>query len=141
VTAATAHIHGRTADEWGKLVDHGLRFLIEQARMGRTTTYTEMNAVLERRTGVRPFDFSQDGERAAIGELLGRIVERDVPESGQMISAIVIYVDENDAGPGFYKLAQESGMLPTPASKDQKLAFWSKQVAEVHKRHRTRRPG
>ncbi len=43
--------HGRTEAEWERLTDAGLRFLLEQARMERTTTYTELDSVLHRRTG------------------------------------------------------------------------------------------
>jgi hypothetical protein len=100
--------------------------------MGRLTSYTELNTVLNRRTGLRPFDFDLDSERAAMGELLGRIVERERPESGHMISALVIYLGENDAGPGFYRIAQEYGMLPTNAGAEARLAFWSGEVSAIH---------
>jgi hypothetical protein len=38
----------------------GWEFLIAQARLERTTSYTETNTVLARRTGVREFDFDLD---------------------------------------------------------------------------------
>src|SRR5437660_1861723 len=108
--------YGRTESEWETLTDAGLRFLIEQAQMERTTTYTELDSVLHRRTGLRRFDFALDLDRAAMGYLLGLIVERERPESGHMISSIVIYLDENDAGSGFYRLAQSYGLLRPNAS-------------------------
>jgi hypothetical protein len=46
--------------------------LLAKARLIRTTSYTEMNTVLGRRAGVREFDFDLDGERRAMGELLGQ---------------------------------------------------------------------
>jgi hypothetical protein len=103
------------------------------------TSYTELNTVLGQRTSARVFDFDLDSERAAIGELLGEIVELERPACGHMISAIVIYLNENDAGKGFYNLAELNGDLPKGSSRNQRLAFWSKEVAEVHKHYRSRR--
>jgi hypothetical protein len=139
VAADPGQHYGRTDAEWEELTTEGLRFLIEQAQMGRTTTYTELNAVIRQRTNVRPFDFDHESERAAMGHLLWRIVERDRPVSGHMISSLVIYLNENDAGTGFYKLAQEYGILAKDASADAKLAFWSGEVASLHELHRRRR--
>jgi len=48
----------------------GEAFLIERARLGRLTSYTVLNATLERRTGLRRFDFGLQAERAAMGHLL-----------------------------------------------------------------------
>lgn len=52
-----------------------------------------------------------------------------------MLSAIVVYIDRNNAGPGFYKLAIDLGLLPNTATTDDKLAFWSTQVRAVHERY------
>jgi hypothetical protein len=38
--------YGRTREEWKLLVDAGRDFLVEQARLGRVTSYTELNTVL-----------------------------------------------------------------------------------------------
>jgi hypothetical protein len=131
--------YGRSESEWDDLTENGRRFLVEQARMGRTTTYTELNQVLVQRTDLPGFDFDSESERAAIGHLLYRIVEAELPESGHMISAIVIYLNQNDAGPGFYTYAEQLGRLPPRASADERLAFWSSEVAAVHDHYRARR--
>jgi len=96
--------------------------------LGKVTSYTEMNTVLSRRTGFREFDFTQDGERHAMGQLLVRITEQERQRSGHMISSLVHYLDENDAGPGFYKFAQELGVLAPSAKADEKLVFWAAEV-------------
>src|SRR5215831_17706724 len=103
--------YGRDEGEWDELEDVGLGFLIERAKLERVTSYTELNTVLTQRTGLRRFDFDQDSERAAMGYLLGRISERELPRIGLLISAVVNYLDANDAGPRFYKLAHEKGLL------------------------------
>ena len=90
---------GRDESDWDVLATAGEEFLIERARLGRCTSYTELNAALDRRTGLRSFDFESQAERAAIGHLLGLIVrERNRPSTGLMISALVLYIDGNDAG-------------------------------------------
>jgi hypothetical protein len=38
--------YGRSAAEWDRLAEAGKSFLIELARMKRTTSYTEFNAAL-----------------------------------------------------------------------------------------------
>jgi hypothetical protein len=82
-----------------------------------------MNTVLARRTGLPPFDFTLENERAAMGHLLYLIVQLDRPRSGRMMSAIVICLNENDAGSGFYRLAKQYGMLARNANEMQRMAF------------------
>lgn len=77
------------------------------------------------RTGHRAFNFEDASERAAMGELLGRIVEADYLTRGYMLSALVIYLNGNDAGPGFSALATQMGLL---APGGDKLAFWTTQT-------------
>lgn len=74
--------YGRTGVEWEALEAAGWEFLVSQARLDRTTSYTEMNTVLARRTGVREFDFDLDGERHAMGEMLGWLSERSFGLAG-----------------------------------------------------------
>ena len=124
---------GRSEDEWRRLTEAGHAFLIDRARLGRPTSYTEFNTVLAQRTGSRPFDFDLDAERAAMGFLLGRIVELDRPSSGLMISALVNYLNENEPGEGFFAFAQELGLLRRGASKEQKHDFWASQVTELQR--------
>lgn len=89
-----------------------------------------MNTVLARRTGVREFDFDLDGERHAMGELLGQL-ERSFSQTRVLISVLVQYLNANDAGPGFYDLATRK-YLPRPRpSHDEKLTFWVQHVNAV----------
>ena len=61
----------RTAGEFEELVDECHRFLQEVARAKRLTSYTEVNAVLARRTGQPMFDFRQIEERNQLARVLG----------------------------------------------------------------------
>jgi hypothetical protein len=120
--------YGRAGAEWEALEAAGWEFLVDQARLGRTTSYTEMNTVLARRTGVREFDFDLDGERHAMGELLA---ERSFSQARLLISVLVQYLNANDAGPGFYDLATRKHLLRLRPSQDEKLTFWVQHVNAV----------
>jgi hypothetical protein len=124
--------YGRDDPEWQQLVAAGRQFLEERARLQKTTSYTEMNRVLANRRGRPRFDFEREDDRASMGYLLGLIVEDTFGQIGAMISSLVQYLDENDAGPGFFNLAQHKGLLRTGANADEKLAFWAGQVAAVY---------
>jgi hypothetical protein len=127
----TVERYGRTGAEWEALETAGWEFLVSQARLGRTTSYTEMNSVLAGRTGVREFDFDLDGERRAMGELLGQISERSFSEAQLLISVLVQYLNANDAGLGFYDLATRKRLLRRRPSQDEKLTFWVQHVNAV----------
>jgi hypothetical protein len=101
--------YGRRSEEWTRLAESTMEFLIEGAKLRKVTSYTELNATLMRRTGLRGFDFNRQDERAAMGYLLGLVVEDNYPETHLMLSALVHYLDSNDAGPGFYALARSTG--------------------------------
>lgn len=120
--------YGRSDEEWAALEEAGWDFLVSRARLGRPTSYTEMNAALTQRTGLRMFDFELSSERAAMGELLGRLADRSLAEANLMISALVNYLYANDAGSGFYQLAKQKGLLRAGASDAEKTDFWIDQM-------------
>jgi len=125
-------ISGRDELEWNALVGEASRHLKQQARLERTTSYTELSEVLHSRTGFPPFDFGTDGGRAAMGDLLGEVARANVQEVGALLSSIVVYVNGNDAGAGFYRLAADLGMLSTTAKSDERFTFCVSQVKAVH---------
>lgn len=130
---------GRTETEWAELEAAGWDFLVSRARKPHPiTTYTEMNAVLAHRTGQPPWNFDLQTDRAAMGELLGRLTDRSFAETrsrpggGLMISALCMYLDQNDVGRGFYGKAVKLRLIPTEhLSKDAKDAFWINQLNGV----------
>ncbi|WP_380283755.1 hypothetical protein [Kitasatospora purpeofusca] len=134
--------YGRTELEWEELAAAGRGYLIEVAEDGRLTTYSELNATLVERTGLAGFDFSRADHRAAVGHLLWLVVQSGRPGEEPMLSALVRYERGNDAGSGFYALAQELGLLSLGASALEKERFWTAQVNELHAAHARRRgPG
>lgn len=129
-------LYGRTTAEWLELTDATMQFLRERAGLGRTTNYTEVNQTLQRRIGVRQFDFELDVERAAMGHLLGLAVDEEFEATGVMISAVVLYLNANDAGPGLFTKATELQLLATNATRDEREKFWLEQVRAVHECYR-----
>jgi hypothetical protein len=127
-----ATYYGRSAGDWTALEETGLAFLRDVAHRNRVTSYTEFNTVLAQRTGVRPFDFDREDERAAMGQLLLRITDREFDTTGLLLSAIVLHLNENDAGPGFYGMAKDKGLLPRSATRDESFEFWANQVTLLH---------
>src|SRR4051812_25748744 len=121
----------RSDDEWDGIVADTQAYLEAQARLRRVTSYSDVNTALVA-AGHKPFDFSLQSDRNAVGAVLGDVVHRTVGDTGAMLSAIVAYIDRNDAGPGFYNLAVTLGLLPNTATADDKLVFWSSQVGKVH---------
>lgn len=129
-------MYGKTAELWDDLTDVACDFLVERARLKRPTSYTELNTVLHNRVGVK-FDFEQASDRAAMGHLLGLVVERTAG-TGLMLSALVHYLNANDAGPGFYSLARTMGLLRRRATADERLAFWIEQLNGLYAFYRRR---
>ncbi|MFG1723116.1 hypothetical protein ACGFII_31300 [Micromonospora chalcea] len=60
------------------------------------------------------------------------MVDRTFPMTKLMISALVHFLNANDAGPGFYHLAAELGLLPRRASTAAKQEFWIGQGKALH---------
>lgn len=132
-------MYDRTETEWARLEAAAWDFLVSRARKPHPiTTYTELNAVLAHRTGQPPWNFDLQADRTAMGELLGRLTDRSFAETKNrpggslMISALCMYLDQNDVGQGFYGKAAELRFIPTEhLRKDAKDAFWIKQLNGV----------
>jgi hypothetical protein len=126
-------LYGRDEESWEELTRTGAAFLVERARLQKVTSYTELNTVLANRTGQPSFDFSQQDGRAAMGRLLGGVVDTTWdPDNGVMLSALVLYLGENDAGPGFYALAADKGLIARNARAAARFEFWAMQVKKIY---------
>jgi hypothetical protein len=66
-----------------------------------------------------------------MGELLRQLSERSFGQARLLISVLVQYLNANDAGPGFYELAQRKKLLRPHPSQDEKLIFWVEHVKAV----------
>ena len=106
-------------------------FLLDRAENGELTTYGELNTVLAELTGQPPWDFSTVPGRAAMGELLGRLSDKSFAESGLMISALCKFLNENDAGSGFYGKAVQLGLISDKMPRQAKWEFWVTHVTKV----------
>lgn len=78
-----------------------------------------------------------------MGDLLGNIVQRTYTEQpGQelMLSALVMYLNENKPGIGFYNLAIYLGLLSSDSSPAEKEKFWIEHSKAVHSAYRKKSP-
>ncbi|HVR11472.1 MAG TPA: hypothetical protein VMW75_25735, partial [Thermoanaerobaculia bacterium] len=57
------------------------------------------------------------------------------PVSQLLISALVRYQNEADAGPGFFNLALEVGLIHGPPSGLERLEFWLRHIRQVQAHH------
>jgi len=132
-------IYGRTEHEWHELEQAGWEFLKARATERRgdpahdpTVSYTDANEELAARTGQPSLDFSRPGDRAAMGYLLGRISRiRSWPVARLLISALVRYHGQADAGPGFFSLAREVGLIHGSMSDLERLEFRLRHLRQV----------
>lgn len=131
--------YGRSDADWERLAAEGQDHLEDLAAHRADTTYGEMNAELNRRTGLRPFNLDQPGERKAMGELLGQISAVSYAETGVLISALVHHKD-GDPARRFYDLAKRKGLIPHGLSRMAQWEWWISHVAAVHSAYR-REPG
>lgn len=76
--------------------------LIEQARLGATISYSQLNEQLELNLN---FDFEYD--RSLIGQWLGEISVHEYDRERPLLSALVIHKHGGEQGDGFYKLCEE----------------------------------
>lgn len=128
---------GRSELEWEELEAVGWELLADHA--AQLTTYTDLNRALARITGQPPWDFGNPADRNAIAHLLGRLADRSYGEcvaagvEPVMISALCTFLNENDAGDGFYRKAVELGLITENLYKDRQRRFewWAQHVAKV----------
>jgi hypothetical protein len=114
-------LYDRTEAQWEDLEAVGWQLLQENALT--LTDYTKLNHDLAGSTGQPPWNFNRADHRAAMGELLGRLADRSFAECGLMISALCKYMNENDAGDGFYRKAVMLHLIPAAVYKN-RSARW-----------------
>lgn len=124
-------LYDRTEAEWEELEAVGWDLLLGCAQT--LTDYTGINEDLARVTGQPAWDFHRADHRAAMGELLGRLADRSFAESGLMISALCKYMNENDAGDGFYRKALKLRLIPEALFKNKaaRWEWWAGHVGKV----------
>ena len=122
-------MYGRSDDEWDSLIEKTIPILERLAANKELSNYTELNRDLADTKGAVPFDFSLDRDRAAVGALLGAVVDRTHADVGAMLSALVKYINDNDPGAGFYRFAESRGWLLRGADH---MEFWAKEVQKLY---------
>jgi hypothetical protein len=98
-------------------------FLIQIARKGGLTNYTDAGAVVG-------LDMDSEIGRIQIAQILDEINTDEVSQGHPMISALVIYNDPKKMrpGPGFFVCARGLGRLRD----NDEDGFWAREVSAVH---------
>ncbi len=124
-------LYDRSEAQWEELEAVGWDLLQDSAL--KLTDYTQLNQDLSRSTGQPAWNFHREGHRAAMGELLGRLADRSFAEGGLMISALCKYMNENDAGDGFYKKALKLHLIPQALYRNKvaRWEWWADHVGKV----------
>lgn len=133
--------YGRCPADWGDLEAVGWKFLLDTARqpVKCITSYSELNHVLANNTGQLEWNFDRQADRAAMGELLGRLSDRSFGECGLMISVICMYLRENEVAPGFYNKAIDLHLLQPGQNRAAREAFWVEHLKKVQAWAKTRK--
>jgi hypothetical protein len=127
-------VHGYSDDQWNTLVSRAVGLLEDHARRNEVTSYSELNAALADSAGTKPFDFNKGNhERNSMGALLVAANDLTYNRINGMLSALVKYLNENDPGPGFYRLAKNRGYM---AQDEDNLSFWASQLNVVFAHYR-----
>jgi hypothetical protein len=110
--------YGYTQDQWDRAVDAGVRILKDVAGTPDPITYTDLCERIFAISDVRivPGEF-------ALPHILGDISRETLRSDGCAITALVVYKDTADAGPGLYGLGIEEGLLPKNPTEIQKDKF------------------
>ncbi len=92
------------------------------ARHQETTTYSAIAPLAS-------LDMDNPAHRDQMRQLLGKISTYEHQHGRPLLTAIVVYKQENHPGPGFFDLARHLGLLLI--GKDE-VAFFCHEVARVH---------
>ncbi|MCL5111112.1 MAG: hypothetical protein M1401_20030 [Chloroflexi bacterium] len=103
--------------------------MVETARNQSLVNYGEI-------APLAGLDLDSQEDRNTLGRLLGEISTFEHSQRRPMLSAVVVYLDANAPGPGFYKLARELGLLAghDPVSE---LEFYIRELRSVYATWRT----
>ena len=132
--------NGHPDDQWEQLIQAGHDVMVDIARDEGVMTYAQFNEALCSATGLPRFDFSNPGSLKYFSRLLADIVKQDPMCHQFMISAVVKLAPPADGpGSGFFVLAKSLDYPDPMSTKEEKEAFWLKQLAAAHNHHNLRR--
>jgi hypothetical protein len=130
--------HGRSDDDWDRMMEAGRNIMVHTARRQGWIPYSDLNQKISEDAGTAPFDFSVDDNRNALGALLSDIVKADLLHSRFMLSSVVRLAEGDGPGTDFYSLGEHLGHLEPGASTDRKHKFWVEQLKLTHDHYKRR---
>jgi len=98
---------------------------VARDRRVETTTYGQLAPLAQ-------LHLDNPADRRRLSEILGQISSYEHSQGHPMLSAVVIYVDKNRPGDGFFTLAQELGLYGGSNHEESKIDFWIAELKRVH---------
>ena len=114
-TALPYTVQGMSPDEWQQLVAACQTYLVGIATKRSTTTYRDVMASL----GI---------DRFKIAHVLGEVTRQEKEAGRPSLSALVLYADKAEPGPGFAQWSKQNGWLSKDASDEESYVYWLKEV-------------
>jgi hypothetical protein len=68
----------------------------------------------------------------AVADMLGEISAHCHADGAPLLSALAVYKDTREPGPGFFAAAKHLGFEPGPSA-DGRLTFWAREVERCHR--------
>jgi hypothetical protein len=101
--------------------------LIRVARDRRVgvTTYGELARLVH-------LHLENPADRKQLRDVLDQINRYEHSQGHPMLSSVVVYVDKNRPGDGFFTLARELGLYGGGNNEESKISFWTAELRRVH---------
>lgn len=123
---------GRTSAEWDEIVSSSLSILEDTARARSLIAYSDLAERITRQVGATPpVDHHLELRHVLYDTVLLGLEKWPDGSRAPLISALAVYKDVPEPGPGHITLARELGRRPGP-TKDAELEFWAREVEALH---------
>lgn len=99
--------------------------LVAVARARGTITYREVAALAG-------LDLSREEDRRRLAQLLRAISTAEHRHGRPLLSAVVVHRARHQPGAGFFRLAQELGLLEDAHDREARARFYRAELARVH---------
>ena len=123
---------GRTPAEWDETARECVSILEETARARDLINYSDLALAITRNLGLTPpVDHHLELSHILCDAVLLGLESWPEPDSAPLLSAIAVYKDVREPGPGHITLAKQLGRK-TGADREAEFDFWWREVEALH---------
>lgn len=125
---ATGNKFGRTSAEWDEIAADCVAILEDMARSRKLISYSELAEKITKNLGLSPpIDHHLELSHILYDAVLLALESWTDRESAPLISALAVYKDIREPGPGHVTLAKQLGRRPGE-TKEAQFDYWWKEV-------------